>query len=71
MSSQAYAAGEAWRTGENQLTISSASRAFGYNADIMPAGSAAYLEALARYEAAILYLRNLGFDVNALPFGER
>ena len=68
LSQQAYAGGEAWRTGPNELRVSAASRAFGSNKVLSPDKLA---EAEARYEAAIQYMRNLGLEVTALPFGQR
>jgi len=68
MSAQAYAAGEAWRTGPNRITVSAASRAFGFNDRLSPE---LFAEATARYEAAVRVMRSLGLDVTALPFGQR
>jgi hypothetical protein len=68
ISQQAYAGGEAWRTGPNHLTVSSASRAFGFNDQLSPE---LFAEAAARYEAAVGFLRSLGFEVTQLPFGTR
>jgi len=69
LSQQAYAGGEAWRTGPDQLRISAASRAFGNN----PRGLSPTLQvgAAARYNAAVQFLIDLGLDVEALPFGLR
>jgi hypothetical protein len=68
LSEQAYAAGEARRTGPNQLTMTSASRAYGFNDRL---GVELFAEAAARYESAVSLLRSLGIDVTALPFGLR
>jgi hypothetical protein len=68
VSQQAYAAGEAWRTGPDQLTVSAASRAYGFNDKL---GVEMFAEAAVRYESAINFLRSLGIDVKALPFGLR
>ena len=68
MSNQAYIGGEAWRTGPNRITISAASRAYGYN-PALP--MAQLMQALERYNAAIEIFRNFGLDVTALPFGLR
>ena len=68
VSQQAYAAGEAWRTGPDQLTVTAASRAYGFNDKL---GVEIFAEAAARYESAMNFLRSLGIDVKALPFGLR
>lgn len=68
LSSSAYAGGEAWRTGPNQLTITSASGAFGYNRDL-PASLLA--QGGVRYNAVVDFLRCLGLDITAVPFGPR
>jgi hypothetical protein len=68
LSQRAYAAGEAWRTGQNQLTINAASRFFGFNRDL-PASL--FAEARTRYESVVQFLRSLGIDVIAIPFGQR
>jgi hypothetical protein len=67
LSGGAYAGGEAWRTGPNQLTTTSASGAYGYNWQ-KPATWAA---GATRFEAVVRFLRDLGFDVTSLPFGTR
>jgi hypothetical protein len=68
ISEQAYAGGEAWRTGPNQITVSAASRAFGFNRELP---SLLLAEAAARYDAAVQFLRSIGLDVTAIPFGQR
>ena len=69
LSRGAYAGGEAWRTGPDELTISSASGAYGSNprtltAELLEEGGA-------RYEAVARFLADLGLDGTALPFGTR
>jgi hypothetical protein len=68
LSQRAYAGGEAWRTGPNQLTVTAASRAFGFNDNL---GAEMVAEAAERYEAVVQFLRSLGIDVTAIPFGQR
>ena len=68
LSEQAYAAGEAWRTGPDQLTMTSASRAFGFNDQL---GVDLFAEASMRYESAVSFVRSLGIDANGLLFGWR
>ncbi len=68
ISDQAYFGGEAWRTGENELTINGASRAFGYNRDF-PASLMA--EGEKRYETASKFLRAMKLAVTARPLGTR
>ncbi|MFZ2486846.1 MAG: hypothetical protein WAZ19_01890 [Anaerolineae bacterium] len=73
ISESAYFAGEAWRTGPNEITINASSRAYGYNWQI--AGKltgddlALYLVSTqARFDAAVEYFRKLGFMVQRIPF---
>jgi len=68
LSRGAYSGGEAWRTAEGQLTITPASGAYGYNRDL-PASLLA--EGGVRYNAVVEFLRSLGLDVTAVPFGPR
>lgn len=68
ISQQAYAGGEAWRTGPNHITISAASRAFGFNRELP---SSVLAEAAARYDATVQFLRSIGLEVTAIPFGQR
>ena len=68
ISRQAYFGGEAWRTGENELTINGASRYFGYNRDFPVA---LIEEAEKRYKAAISRLQAQNLKVIARPLGTR
>ena len=68
LSRGAFAGGEAWRTGPGQITITPASGAYGYNAGL---AEPLLEEAGLRYDAAVEFLRDLGVDVTALPFGPR
>jgi hypothetical protein len=72
----AYFAGEAWRTGPNEITINSGSRGYGYNwqtaRDLTGDEKAAYVEAMqARYDRAAQFLREAGFEVKVTPLGQR
>ena len=62
LSQQADAGGEAWHTGPDQLRISAASRAYGYNWQ----EPGTWLEASARYNASIQYLRDLRIDYRSI-----
>jgi hypothetical protein len=63
----AYAGGEAWRTGPNELTITSASGAYGYSWQ----NPGTWVEGAARFEAVVDFLEDLGIDVVRMPFGAR
>jgi hypothetical protein len=76
ISDQAYFAGEAWRTGDGQVTLNTGSRAFGYNwqtAESLTGDSQVeYLtEMQLRYSAAIQYMESLGLTVTPIPLGQR
>ncbi len=68
LSQQAYLGGEAWRTGENELTLNAASRDFGYNRDFP---QAVLDEAEQRYRAVIDHLVKQKLNVTARPWGTR
>ena len=76
ISDNAYFAGEAWRTGPNEITINSGSRGFGYNRQVAQKLEGADLEAYnsamqARYDRSVEYFKSLGFDVKQVPLGQR
>jgi hypothetical protein len=76
ISDDAYFAGEAWRTGTNEITINSGSRAFGYNwqtgKKLTGAEKSAYMaEMQSRYNRATEYFESLGLKVKVMPLGER
>jgi hypothetical protein len=76
MSYSAYAGGDAWRTGPNELTINAGSSSFGYNAMYAETLSGQALETYraemqARFDRAAGYLRLLGFEVRVIPIIER
>jgi len=60
ISREASIAGEAWFTGPKQVTINAGSGRFGY-------GSAT----IEQWDAAIALWKSLGYEVNAIPFGQR
>ncbi len=66
ISEQAYAGGEAWRTGENEIVINSHSGAFGRRSS-RPETLA---EGEARYNLAIQAMKDAGLKVTARPYGE-
>jgi type III secretion translocon protein HrpF len=76
ISDDAYFAGEAWRTGTNEITINSGSRAFGYNWQtgnkLTGVKKSAYMaEMQNRYNRAVEYFESFGLKVKVVPLGER
>jgi len=75
LSGQAYAGGEAWRTGPNQLTVNAASGAFGYRSYFPttpsndPRFTTMFEEGAARFSAAIRYFISRGLEIEPLPYG--
>jgi hypothetical protein len=67
LSDGAYAGGEAWRTAPNQMTITSASGAYGHSWQ----NPGTWADGAMRYEAVVQFLRDLGLDITSLPFGTR
>jgi hypothetical protein len=61
ISSKAYIGGEAWFESENTVVINAGSGRFGDGAGI----------SLSRWNAAIDYWKNLGYNVKAIPLGSR
>jgi hypothetical protein len=65
----AYAGGESWRTGPDQLVLNPSSGAYSANLKILT--MAQLLEGAARCEAVVEFMRSPGIDVTAIPFGLR
>jgi hypothetical protein len=64
---KAFAGGEFWRTGENEITVNAGFGAFGYNykqPDLIA-------QAIQRYDTAVSFFRELGLTVTAIPAGKR
>ncbi len=76
ISDSAFFAGEAWRTGPNEITINAGSGAFGYNRQYAQSLTGEALEAYkaamqARFDRAVEYFRQSGFEVKQIPLTER